>query len=169
MVQRPGHLFTKQEIFEALWADTAVTDHALTRVVAQLRRVLGDDAGAARYLETVPTRGYRWIKPVDALGEADRTEAPALNPDAGHAGGRILPGLSAAFVLGFIALVFLAWAESRVPTSAALEPAIASSDPRWPVQVTTYAGLDMHPAISPHGDAIAFASDRGGNLELFVR
>ena len=65
MVQRPGHLFTKQEIFEALWADTAVTDHALTRVVAQLRRVLGDDAGAARYLETVPTRGYRWIKPVD--------------------------------------------------------------------------------------------------------
>ena len=44
MVQRPGHLFTKQEIFEALWPDTAVTDHALTRVVAQLRRVLGDEA-----------------------------------------------------------------------------------------------------------------------------
>ena len=40
MVGRPGHVFTKQEIFESLWADTAVTDHALTRVVAQLRRVL---------------------------------------------------------------------------------------------------------------------------------
>ncbi|HET9703035.1 MAG TPA: transcriptional regulator, partial [Vicinamibacterales bacterium] len=61
MVQRPGHLFTKQELFDALWADTAVTDHALTRVVAQLRRVLGDEAREARYIETVPTRGYRWV------------------------------------------------------------------------------------------------------------
>jgi len=25
MVQRPGHLFTKQEIFDTLWAGTAVT------------------------------------------------------------------------------------------------------------------------------------------------
>ena len=75
MVQRPGHLFTKQEIFEALWADTAVTDHALTRVVAQLRRVLGDEAGAARYLETVPTRGYRWIKDVERRVRREAAEA----------------------------------------------------------------------------------------------
>ena len=77
MVQRPGHLFTKQEIFDALWADTAVTDHALTRVVAQLRRVLGDEAREARYLETVPTRGYRWIKPVEEAPDArDAPVAP---------------------------------------------------------------------------------------------
>jgi Tol biopolymer transport system component/DNA-binding winged helix-turn-helix (wHTH) protein len=169
MVQRPGHLFSKQEIFDALWTDTAVTDHALTRVVAQLRRVLGDDAAAARYLETVPTRGYRWIKTVDALGEADRAEAPPPKAGAVRAGGRFLPGLSAAFALALIAMVFLAWAESRVPTSAALEPAVASRDPRWPVQVTTNAGLDMQPAISPHGDAIAFVSDRTGGFELLVR
>ena len=49
MVGRPGHVFTKQEIFESLWTDTAVTDHALTRVVAQLRRVLGDEARQARF------------------------------------------------------------------------------------------------------------------------
>jgi DNA-binding winged helix-turn-helix (wHTH) protein len=36
MVQRPGHLFTKQEIFDAVWPSTAVTDHALTRIVAQI-------------------------------------------------------------------------------------------------------------------------------------
>ena len=61
-------------IFDALWADTAVTDHALTRVVAQLRRVLGDEARQARYLETVPTRGYRWICPVET------GDAPASPP-----------------------------------------------------------------------------------------
>src|SRR5215203_4996451 len=78
MVGRPGHVFTKQEIFESLWADTAVTDHALTRVVAQLRRVLGDEARESRYLETVPTRGYRWIRPVTPL-----TAALAAIPQAG--------------------------------------------------------------------------------------
>lgn len=174
MVQRPGHLFTKQEIFEALWADTAVTDHALTRVVAQLRRVLGDEAGKARYLETVPTRGYRWIKQVEAQDRPERPKAaesagaPAGEPAGRREGGR-LPAISAALVLGLAALGFLGWAEGRQAASAALEPAVASRDPRWPVQITTTAGLDMHPALSRQGDAIAFVSDRTGAFEIHVR
>ena len=60
LVSRPGHLFGKQEIFDTLWPDTAVTDSALTRVIAQLRRVLADDPRDPRFIETVPTRGYRW-------------------------------------------------------------------------------------------------------------
>ena len=67
MVQRPGHLFTKQEIFDLVWPGTAVTDHALTRIVAQIRRALGDEVREARFLETVPTRGYRWIHPVETV------------------------------------------------------------------------------------------------------
>ena len=30
-------------------------------------------------------------------------------------------------------------------------------------------GLDLHPAFSPQGDAVAFASDRSGTFELYVR
>ena len=67
LIERPGHVFTKQEIFERLWTNTAVTDHALTRVVAQLRRVLGDEARDGRYIETVPTRGYRWLPQVEVV------------------------------------------------------------------------------------------------------
>ena len=171
MVQRPGHLFTKQEIFEALWADTAVTDHALTRVVAQLRRALGDEAREARYLETVPTRGYRWIKPVDEseLAAGTRHEAPTPAAGTRHQALGVVPGVSAAFMLGLVVLSFLAWAESRVPTAAAPESGAVSRDPRWPVQLTTHAGLDMHPAMSPQGDAIAFVSDRSGAFEIYVR
>ena len=45
----------------------------------------------------------------------------------------------------------------------------ASRDVAFPLQLTTNAGLDLHPAFSPQGDAIAFASDRSGAFELYVR
>ena len=77
MVRRPGHLFSKQEIFEAVWPDVAVTDHALTRVVAQVRRVLGDEAREAKYLQTVPTRGYRWVGTSVEIGEPAPAGPPA--------------------------------------------------------------------------------------------
>jgi Tol biopolymer transport system component/DNA-binding winged helix-turn-helix (wHTH) protein len=163
MVQRPGHLFTKQEIFEALWADTAVTDHALTRVVAQLRRVLGDEAREARYVETVPTRGYRWIAVIQQAPDAMAPIAPVAPAPFVRA-----PGFAAALALGMLALLFLAWAQGRRP-AAADDLRVVSRDPRWPVQLTTHAGLDMHPAMSPQGDAIAFVSNRSGAFEIYVR
>jgi Tol biopolymer transport system component/DNA-binding winged helix-turn-helix (wHTH) protein len=168
MIQRPGHLFTKQEIFEALWPDTAVTDHALTRVVAQLRRVLGDEAREARYLETVPTRGYRWIKEAAPLDPPKRPqESSGAKADQTDTR-RVLPGMSAAFALGLVSLGFLAWTQGQLP-AAADESRVVSRDPKWPVQVTTHSGLDMHPAMSPQGDAIAFVSDRSGSFEIYVR
>ena len=170
MVQRPGHLFSKQEIFEAVWPDTAVTDHALTRVVAQLRRVLGDEAREARYVETVPTRGYRWIKPIAPVDPpAPPAIAIATTLDVESPSRRIFPGLSAAFALGLMAVSFLLWAQRQQPTAAAVEATSAVRDPSWPVQITTHAGLDMHPAISPQGDALAFVSDRSGAFEIYVR
>jgi len=167
MIQRPGHLFSKQEIFEALWPDTAVTDHALTRVVAQLRRVLGDEAREARYLETVPTRGYRWIRDVE------HADPPFSAPSSTHEAPRLdtprLSGMAAALVLGITVLAFLSWAQRHQPTAAAVESGTAIRDPKWPVQLTTHAGLDMHPAMSAQGDAIAFVSDRTGSFEIYVR
>jgi Tol biopolymer transport system component/DNA-binding winged helix-turn-helix (wHTH) protein len=165
MVQRPGHLFTKQELFDELWAGTAVTDHALTRVVAQLRRVLGDEAREARYIETVPTRGYRWV-----AGAAGATGAAGVG---GAAGAVKFQGFFAALSLGIVALSFLAWAQRSTPAIAS-DPAAATvrmtkTDPRWPVQLTTHGGLDFHPSLSPQGDAVAFASDRSGAFEIYVR
>lgn len=173
MIRRPGHLFSKQEIFEAVWPGTAVTDHALTRVVAQLRRVLGDEAREARYLETVPTRGYRWIHPIEEEVDANVTPAGATPVRAIG----IFPGLAASLVIAIAALLFLVWAQRGAPTAATGldDPARASAAAgrparvMRPVQVTTHAGLDLQPAISPQGDAMAFASDRSGTFEIYIR
>lgn len=67
LVDRPGVLVSKHELIHAVWKDTAVGDNALTRLVAQLRKALEDPADQPRYIETVPTRGYRFIaRPVPA-------------------------------------------------------------------------------------------------------
>ncbi len=160
LISRPGHLFTKQEIFEALWADTAVTDHALTRVVAQLRRVLGDDVRQAVYLETVPTRGYRWIHAIeteDSVAPAGLVPVPAEQPNW-------ISRLSMA-VIGLAAALMLGW----VIRNAVAEAGTPAAEIAWPVQLTTHRGLDFQPAFSPSGDAVAFVSDRSGALEVYVR
>jgi Tol biopolymer transport system component/DNA-binding winged helix-turn-helix (wHTH) protein len=164
MVQRPGRLFTKQEIFDSVWPGTAVTDHALTRIVAQIRRALGDEAREARYLETVPTRGYRWIRPVESADVAPAAPDPVRDlPREGRFSLVSILALAAVLIVVVISVrrgdVF-----GRETERAATGHAV-----QWPVQLTTHAGLDLHPALSPHEDAIAFVSDRTGSFEIFVR
>jgi Tol biopolymer transport system component/DNA-binding winged helix-turn-helix (wHTH) protein len=80
LLHNPDRLISKQELFDTVWERTAVTDNALTRVVAQLRRAIGDDARDARYIETVPTRGYRFIARVECLaGAGGNTTGPAAS------------------------------------------------------------------------------------------
>jgi DNA-binding winged helix-turn-helix (wHTH) protein len=65
LVERPGELITREEIARRLWPDTTVDfDHSLDVVVSRLRTVLGDNGSSARYIETVPRKGYRFIEPV---------------------------------------------------------------------------------------------------------
>lgn len=180
MVSRPDHVFTKQEIFDAVWPSTAVSDHALTRVVAQVRKALGDEAREARYLETVPTRGYRWIRPVqvdDGVAASSAPAVPATMRPTGDRPSRTRDRLPRRRRLAF-ALVGLSCAAAvlavvwpRLPGQVAEADRVGLDLLRsqFPVQVTTHTGADMHPALSPAGDAIAYASDRAGSFEIHVR
>jgi len=63
-VERPGQLITKEELFNALWPQIVVDNATLTGCIRDLRAVLNDDAKQPRFIETVPTRGYRFIAEV---------------------------------------------------------------------------------------------------------
>ena len=161
MVQRPGHLFTKQEIFDAVWPGTAVTDHALTRIVAQIRRGLGDEAREGRYLETVPTKGYRWVCAVDTGEPSASVVEPAMEPVRSP---RTRVPLMSALALVTMVVVVLVWQRQGYVSGSERGHGV-----QWPTQLTTNAGLDMQPALSPLGDAIAFVSDRSVSFEIVVR
>lgn len=63
LVARRGELVTRKELQDAVWgAGTFVDfDQGLNWCIRRIREVLGDDASAPRFIETVPRRGYRFI------------------------------------------------------------------------------------------------------------
>jgi len=79
LAERPGEVFSKEELLRSVWADTFVTDEVLTRAVSELRRTFGDDAKQPRVIETVARGGYRLIAPVQpsipARGPSQRRKA----------------------------------------------------------------------------------------------
>jgi DNA-binding winged helix-turn-helix (wHTH) protein len=64
LLERPGVLVSKQELFHAIWVDLAVTEDTLTKTIGELRQALGDDARRPQFIETVHRRGFRFIGPV---------------------------------------------------------------------------------------------------------
>ena len=59
--RRHGAVVSRDALFDALWPGMIVGDDALSRTVFKLRRALGDDPKAPRFVETVPKRGYRLL------------------------------------------------------------------------------------------------------------
>lgn len=94
LLKNPNRLVTKDELLSAVWGDTAVTDNSLTRAIALLRRVLEDDPRQPHFIETVATVGYRFICPVEAVGEIPGKEDPRASERAHSTGSsRSFPAL----------------------------------------------------------------------------
>src|SRR5262245_61217690 len=64
LVDNAGRLVTQDELLGAVWPDAYVQPEVLRRYSLEIRRILGDDAKAPNFIETVPKRGYRFIADV---------------------------------------------------------------------------------------------------------
>ena len=64
LVNSPGQLVTKEELFRGVWLETVVSDAALTSCIQELRQALGYNARTPQYIETAHRRGFRFIAEV---------------------------------------------------------------------------------------------------------
>jgi TolB-like protein/DNA-binding winged helix-turn-helix (wHTH) protein len=64
LVENSGHLLEKDVLMRTVWQETVVEENNLSQVVYLLRRALRDGEDGARYIETVPKRGYRFVAEV---------------------------------------------------------------------------------------------------------
>ena len=77
LLERHGAVVEKSELMREIWPDTTVEEIGLARNISQLRKALGDESDADRYIETLPKRGYRLVGEVTQDGPESASLAPA--------------------------------------------------------------------------------------------
>lgn len=74
LIKERPRVVPKAELLARIWADTAVTEASLTRLIKQLRDALGDDPGEPRYITTARRFGYGFIGVPSLEPGDDRSE-----------------------------------------------------------------------------------------------
>jgi DNA-binding winged helix-turn-helix (wHTH) protein len=64
LVERKGMPVSKDALIQAAWAGLTVEESNLAVQIAALRRVLDQEPGGERWIETLPRRGYRFVGPL---------------------------------------------------------------------------------------------------------
>jgi eukaryotic-like serine/threonine-protein kinase len=165
LVERPGRLVEKQALMAALWPDAVVEEANLAYTVSALRKALGDGHDGEQIIQTVPTRGYRFVAPVRVvLPQPQDGSAAAI---AGEVTGNRRRDHLAWTVAGMAVLtaaVLWGWTlrrptpDVRTQVFSALAPSGAS------------LATDEAPAISPDGRRLVFVGhDASGKQLLYMR
>ena len=176
LVKNHGRTIEKQQLLDAVWKDTFVSEDTLVQAIREIRRALGDNKENPRFVQTVPRQGYRFVGEVNP-GEA--VSAPAATDQSVSAPS---PSLVApkreikrwfwiAPVLAFI--LILAWFFwSRGGRSSIKPPAAAQPAGGIKKQITTGEFASGKPVFSPDGKFILYASseeETRGYGDLFIR
>mgnify|MGYP001825636075 CR=1 FL=1 len=106
LIQNRERLVTRHELMETVWGDTVISEAALTKAVARLRKALGDDSVTHRYLETVRSRGYRFVADVEEIESADQS---ALAPGKARAAAARRATQAGAAVIIVLTILAVSW------------------------------------------------------------
>src|SRR5215831_5540703 len=80
LVTHAGQLVTKDELFDAIWSETVVSEAVLKVRMGEVRKALGETAREPRYIATVHRRGYRFVAPVTRLDVSPGAVTTARDP-----------------------------------------------------------------------------------------
>ena len=139
LIGNRDRLVTREELMDTVWGGTVVSESALSKAVARLRKALDDDPGAPRYIETVHSRGYRFV------AEVEETELDTRSPSPSSKVGR--HGVTAAVFAGLLLILLLLFGRS-VFDQGADQPAGEGAD-----QIKSLAVLPLdNLAGSPNQD-----------------
>jgi len=147
LIEHRGRVVPKDELIAEIWDGAFVTDNAVTRVIAQIRKQLGDQARSPRFIETAATAGYRFIPEL-----TERTVAPGASARR----------LTTTLVATAAVVLLMLWWTRRAP------PSVGSPLKRIE-QITSSAAADLWPSFSPDGTELAYSSNRSGHFEIYTR
>jgi len=68
MARRAGEVIPREDLYSELSSHSSYDfKHGLNNAIQKIREVLGDSPENARFIETVPNRGYRFLPPVETI------------------------------------------------------------------------------------------------------
>jgi DNA-binding winged helix-turn-helix (wHTH) protein len=157
LVQHHHHLAEKQALMSALWPDTIVEEANLAYTVSALRKALADGRDDGRFIETVPTRGYRFVAPVVEVPSAvNRTDLRRRRVWL------IAGALMAIVATGAAVYLLRPSLDSRPPDGAA-----APVQPEFRQLTANPAEIPVFStSISPDGKYLAYCDRRGMRVQV---
>ncbi len=78
LVERAGEVVTKDELVARVWPGISVDEGNLRTQMGLVRKALRDGQDGARYLITVPGRGYRFVAPLSVAEAPELVRPPVL-------------------------------------------------------------------------------------------
>ncbi|MBX3689206.1 transcriptional regulator [Dokdonella sp.] len=76
LIEHRERAIARDELIDAVWKRSNVSDNQLAHAIAAARRLLGDDGEGQRLIRTVPGFGYHWVGNVDTVAAADIVASP---------------------------------------------------------------------------------------------
>lgn len=146
LARSSGELVPRETLIERVWDGRPVGDDVLSRCIADLRRVLGDDARNPQFIQTVPKRGYRLLPTAEP---ASLTEQNAAYPQASKPDGprrKRWPAVAA--IIGVLAVAGFYVLESNVGDgrSSASTDIAAQDDGRHTLAVLPFENRSANPS-----------------------
>lgn len=108
LIRNRHRAVSKDELQDALWPRSIVTETALTRCVMKARRAVGDDADKQALIKTVHGHGYRFTALIDAATKQETTTKEMPRPDAPRSL-NLQPFKILGAVAGLFAAIVSAW------------------------------------------------------------
>lgn len=84
LVVNAGRTISREELLQAVWTDTTVSDGSLSTAIRQVRRALQAAGCDEDVIRTVSRRGYRFVAHVQVVEQAGRAPLPVTSPAAGR-------------------------------------------------------------------------------------
>jgi Tol biopolymer transport system component/DNA-binding winged helix-turn-helix (wHTH) protein len=164
LIRRAPDVVSRDEIRRHVWGDGIHIDatQSISFCIRQIRSALGDTSSGARFIETLPKQGYRFIAQVEAVPASPlSSEAPGIQNSQPPVKRRRRLLLSVAVL---IATVVIGGIWGRLLKRDAIS-GVAEISP-----VTTYPGNEREPSLSPDGRQVAFSweGDRGDNRDIYI-
>ncbi len=134
LITHAPEVVDRDAITEALWPDRVVNEDAISRLIAEIRKMLGERASAPHYIKTIPKKGYQLIAPVENMAVQRKC--------------RMWQVSVATVVLSLFALLILA-----LQTDVS-EPLLKQLN--HAKKFTATAEREQHSQVSPEGQFIAY-------------